>query len=97
MVKYLGIFNDRGRMIYTPDVAAAIRSIPVPVDMTVDIVDYGSYLGIRFYESEWSHISENERLKMAMYFEAVKKMLNRGGVLSTLDPVYDKPGVQKIK
>lgn len=84
-------------MIYTPDVAAAIKSIPMPVEMTVDIVDYGQYLGIRFYESEWSHLSESERLKMAMYFEAVKKMLKRGGVQSTLDPVYDKPGVQQVR
>lgn len=84
-------------MIYTPDVAAAIKSIPMPVEMTVDIVDYGHYLGIRFYESEWAHISEGERLKMAMYFEAVKKMLQRGGVASTLDPVYDQPGVQQIR
>ena len=39
-------------MIYTPEVSAAIRSIPMPVEMNVDIVDYGTYLGIRFYESE---------------------------------------------
>lgn len=83
-------------MIYTPDVAAAIRSIPIPVEMTIDIVDYGDYLGIRFYESEWSHISESERLKMAMYFQAVKKMLEKGGIKSTLDPIYDKPGVQQL-
>lgn len=84
-------------MIYTPDVAAAIKSIPMPVEMTVDIVDYGTYLGIRFYESEWAHLSESERLKMAIYFEAVKKMLARGNVAATLDPVYDKPGVQQIR
>ena len=83
-------------MIYTPDVAAAIRSIPIPVEMTIDIVDYGDYLGIRFYESEWSHISESERLKMAMYFQAVKKMLEKGGIKSTLDPIYDTPGVQQL-
>ena len=84
-------------MIYTPDVAAAIRSIPMPIEMTVDIVDYGSYLGIRFYESEWAHLSEPERLKMAMYFQAVRKMLERGNIPSTLDPVYDSPGVQVVK
>jgi len=84
-------------MIYTPDVAAAIRSIPMPVEISIDIADYGDYLGIRFYESEWEHLSEPERLKMAMYFQALKKMLSRGGVPSTLDPIYDKPGVQKIK
>lgn len=82
--------------MYTPDVAAAIKSIPMPIEMTVDIVDYGDFLGIRFYESEWSHLSEPERLKMAVYFEAVKKMLQRGGVRSTLDPVYDKPGIQEL-
>ncbi len=84
-------------MIYTPEVSAAIRSIPMPIEMTVDIVDYGDYLGIRFYESEWTHLSESERTKMAMYFQAVKKMLERGGISSTLDPVYDKPGVQNVK
>ena len=83
-------------MIYTPEVSAAIRSIPMPVEMTVDIVDYETYLGIRFYESEWTHLSEGERIKMAIYFEAVKKMLQRGGVQSTLDPVYDQPGVQQV-
>jgi hypothetical protein len=83
-------------MIYTPDVSAAIRSVKMPVEMTIDIVDFGSYLGIRFYESEWAHISESERLKMAMYFEAIKKMLKNAGIDATLDPVYDKPGVQKL-
>jgi hypothetical protein len=83
-------------MIYTPDVSAAIRSIKMPVEMTIDIVDFGGYLGIRFYESEWAHISESERIKMAIYFEAVKKMLRNAGINSTLDPIYDKPGVQKL-
>ena len=84
-------------MIYTPDVAAAIRSIPIPVEMTIDIVDYGDYLGIRFYESQWSHLSESERLKMAIYFQLLKKILKNGGIQSTLDPIYDKPGVQRVE
>ena len=94
----MGILDNGDRaMIYTPDVAAAIRAIPMPVEMTVDIVDYETYLGIRFYESEWAYLSESERLKMAMYFEAVRKMLAKGNVASTLDPVYDSPGVQKVR
>lgn len=97
MVYHLGIINYGGRMIYTPDVAAAIKSIPMPVEMTVDIVDYGKYLGIRFYESQWSHLSEQERLKMAMYFQAIKKMLERGNVPATIDPVYDQPGLQEVR
>lgn len=92
----MGAPNNGGTVIYTPEVSAAIRSIPMPVEMSVDIVDYGTYLGIRFYESEWSHLSESERMKMAIYFQAVKKMLERGGVSSTLDPIYDRPGVQQL-
>jgi hypothetical protein len=83
-------------MIYTPEVSMAIRSVKIPVEMTVDIVDYGNYLGIRFYESEWSHISESERLKMAAYFEVIKRMLKNAGIESTLDPIYDSPGTQQI-
>lgn len=83
-------------MIYTPEVSSAIRSIPMPIEMSVDIIDYETYLGIRFYESEWNHLSESERMKMAIYFQAVKKMLERGGVQSTLDPIYDQPGVQVL-
>ena len=84
-------------MICTPEVSAAIRSIPIPVEISIDIVDYESYLGIRFYESEWSHLSESERLKMAIYLQAVKKMLEKGNIKSTIDPVYDKPGVQQLR
>lgn len=83
-------------MIYTPDVSAAINSVKIPVEMTVDIVDFGGYLGIRFYESEWAHISEHERTKMAAYFEIIRRMLKNAGIKSTLDPIYDKPGVQKL-
>lgn len=92
----MGALNNGDRMIYTPEISAAIRSIPMPVEMSIDIVDYETYLGIRFYESEWSHLSESERMKMAIYFQAVRKMLERGGVNSTLDPIYDKPGVQQL-
>lgn len=74
----------------------AIRSVKMPVEMTVDIIDYGKYLGIRFYESEWAYLSESERLKMAAYFEIIKRMLKNAGIESTLDPIYDKPGVQQL-
>ena len=83
-------------MIYTPEISMAIRSIKMPVEITVDIVDFGKYLGIRFYESEWEHINESERLRMAAYFELVRRTLKSVGIDSTLDPIYDKPGVQKL-
>jgi len=92
----MGIVDYGERMIYTPEISMAVRSIKMPVEMTVDIVDFGEYLGIRFYESEWDHIGEPERIKMAAYFELVRRTLKSVGINSTLDPIYDKPGVQKL-
>lgn len=83
-------------MLYTPDAAMAVKAIPMPVEMSVDIVDFGKYLGIRFYESEWSHLSESERYKMGAYFEVVRRVLASKGINATLDPVYDAPGVQQL-
>lgn len=82
--------------MYTEDISFAIRSIKIPVDMAIDIVDYGRYLGIRFYESEWQHLSESERIKMAAYFEVVRRVIKSKGLESTLDPIYDKPGIQML-
>jgi hypothetical protein len=83
-------------MIYTTEISMAIRAVKVPVDMSVDIVDYGRYLGIRFYESEWAHLSESERIKMAAYFEIIRRIIRGHGLESTLDPIFDKPGVQQL-
>lgn len=82
--------------LYTPDISMALRAIPLPIDMPVDIVDYGKYLGIRFYESDWNHLSENERYKMGAYFELVRRMLKSNNINSTLDPVFDSPGIQQL-
>jgi hypothetical protein len=84
--------------IYTPDVSMGLKALPQPVDMTVDIVDYGRYLGIRFYEADWHYLSENERYKMGAYFELVRRYLKSKGIDSTLDPVFNAPpGVQQLK
>ena len=82
--------------MYTPEVGMAIRAVKITVDMSVDIVDYGRYLGIRFYESEWQHISEHERTKMAAYFELIRRIIKSKGLESTLDPIYDRPGIQVL-
>jgi hypothetical protein len=82
--------------LYTPDVSMALKAIPQPVDIPVDIVDYGKYLGIRFYESDWNYLSENERYKMGAYFEVIRRLLKSKNISSTLDPVYDVPGIQAL-
>lgn len=82
--------------LYTPDVALKIKAVPQPVDMPVDIVDYGKYLGIRFYESDWNHLSEGERYKMGAYFEILRRVFKAHKINVTLDPVFDAPGIQQL-
>jgi hypothetical protein len=87
-------------VIYTPSIKSQVRSIPVPSDFVMDVVEYDMhppYIGLRFYESHWRHMNEKERLKCIMYLQMVKKIIQSHGIQVTLDPVYDVPGGQKIK
>jgi hypothetical protein len=86
-------------MIYTPKMKKEVHSVPVPVDFVMDIVEYEMYppyIGLRFYESHWKHLNDNERLKCIWYMQRVKNIIESHGVSVTLDPVYDVPGGQKL-
>jgi hypothetical protein len=86
-------------MIYTPKMKKEVHSVPVPVDFVMDIVEYEMYppyIGLRFYESHWRHLNDNERLKCIWYMQRVKNIIESHGVSVTLDPVYDVPGGQKL-
>jgi hypothetical protein len=86
-------------MIYTPKIKAQVHSIPVPADFVMDVVEYDMrppYIGLRFYESHWRHMSEKERLKCIMYLQKVRNIIQGHGINVTLDPVYDVPGGQKL-
>jgi len=86
-------------MIYTPKIKSQVRSIPVPSDFVMDIVEYDMkppYIGLRFYESHWRHMSEKERIKCIMYLQKVKTIIQGHGINVTLDPVYDVPGGQRL-
>lgn len=87
-------------MIYTPAMKRDIKSIPVPNDFVMDIIEYDfrpPYIGLRFYESHWRHMSDKERLKCIEYLAKVKKIIESHGISVTIDPVYDIPGGQKLK
>lgn len=87
-------------MIYTPKIKAEVHSLKVPADFVMDVVEYDfypPYLALRFYESHWRHLSENERIKCIDYLTKVKKIIESHGVMVTLDPVYDVPGGQKLE
>lgn len=84
--------------VYTPQMKAAVQSVKVPVDFVMDVVEYPftpPYIGLRFYESHWRHLSEGERVKAILYLQKIKKIIESFGVGVTIDPVYDMPGVQQ--
>lgn len=86
-------------MIYNPRIKGQVRSVPVPANFVMDVVEYDMippYIGLRFYESHWRHMSEKERIKCIVYLQKIKKIIESYGVKVTLDPVYDVPGGQKL-
>jgi hypothetical protein len=86
-------------MIYTPQIKSEVKSIPVPHDFVMDIIEYNfnpPYIALRFYESHWRHLSEKQRIKCALYLDKIKKTIESHGINVTLDPVYDVPGGQQL-
>jgi len=77
------------RKMYTSNMQQAFRSIPVPKDFKADVVDYGKFLTIQFYESQWKHYNDSERLKCILYLKKVKIALERQGAVVALDPILD--------
>lgn len=75
--------------MYNEVMKRAFKSIPVPKNFNVHIVDYDSFLTIRFYESQWRHYSEAERFKCVTYMLNVKQALEKLGARVALDPVLD--------
>ena len=88
--------------VYTPQIKRQVDSVPIPNDFVMDIVEYdldpkNPYIGLRFYESHWRHMNDNERLKCIAYMATIKKIFEAYGINTTIDPVYDVPGGQQLK
>ena len=75
--------------MYNAIMQRAFKSIPVPKDFKAAIVDYDTFLTIRFYESQWRHYTEAERFKCVTYMLSVKQALEKLGARVALDPVLD--------
>jgi hypothetical protein len=67
----------------------AFKSIPAPKEFRAAIVDYDTFITIRFYESQWRHYTESERFKCVQYMMNVKKALESLGAVVAIDPVLD--------
>lgn len=75
--------------MYTDSMRKAVKSIPPPKNFNMDILDYGPFLTVQFYESQWRHFTEKERLRCLLYMETVKKTLEKLGASVALDPILD--------
>jgi hypothetical protein len=80
--------------MYTPLMKQAVKTIKIPKDFKIDILDYGTFLTIQFYESQWKHYSETERFLCIQYLNKVKKTLENLGARVALDPILD---IKKIR
>lgn len=75
--------------MYTPLMKKAVASITVPKNFNMDIVDYDKFLTLQFYESQWRHFTEKERLQCILYLQKVKAVLEKLGASVALDPILD--------
>ena len=75
--------------MYTKLMQQAVRTIKVPKDFKIDILDYNTFLTIQFYESQWRHYTESERFQCIQYLNKVKKALENLGARVALDPILD--------
>ena len=80
--------------MYTSLMKQAVKTIKIPKDFKIDIVDYDTFLTIQFYESQWKHYSETERFLCIQYLNKVKKTLENLGARVALDPILD---IKKIR
>ena len=80
--------------MYTPLMKQAVKTIAIPKDFKIDILDYDTFLTIQFYESQWKHYSETERFLCIQYLNKVKKTLENLGARVALDPILD---IKKIR
>ena len=75
--------------MYTALMKRAVRTIPIPKQFKIDILDYDTFITIQFYESQWRHYSETERFLCIQYLDKVKKTLENLGAKVALDPILD--------
>jgi len=75
--------------MYTEPMKRAVHSIKIPKDFKIDVLDYDHFLTVQFYESQWRHYSDKERLLCIQYLTKVKKTLEGFGAKVALDPILD--------
>ena len=49
--------------MYTAQMKNAVRTVKIPKEFKIDILDYDTFLTIQFYESQWKHYTDPERFQ----------------------------------
>ena len=75
--------------MYTSLMKQAVKTIKIPKDFKIDILDYGTFLTIQFYESQWRHYTDAERFQCIQYLQKVKGALEKLGARVAFDPILD--------
>jgi len=58
---------------YTPELLAALKSVKQPyAKMTVDFVEFPSYLAVRTYENEIMSMSEGQKVSVMEYLHQLR-------------------------
>jgi len=79
-------------MLYSPKVREQVKTIKVPHDFRMDTIEYNlnpAFIALRYYESQWMHYNDLERLHCITYMQKVINVLTANGIPVTLEPVID--------
>ena len=65
---------------FTPELLAALKTVKKPyARMTVDFVEFPSYIAVRTYENEIMSMSDGQRVSVMEYLHELRKIANALG------------------
>jgi len=65
---------------FTPELLAALKTVKKPyAKMTVDFVEFPSYLAVRTYENEVMAMSDGQKVSVMEYLHELRKIANALG------------------
>ena len=79
------------RLKYDKTMAKAMRSIPKPLNFTVDIVEHKEYTEVRVYENDLMQFNDSKRVQAMEYLNKVDTLLKSFGLKSFIGGVSGDP------
>ena len=69
--------------MYTDEMREAVRQVPAPAGVTMDIVDSDDYLVLVLYKGQIECLGQEGPARVANYINDVKRTIGRFGVRTT--------------